>query len=146
MARFTYRMQNILNITEKMESQAKIAYSTAARALSDEQERLSELLVKKADLNATLKKSTSGDINIMSIKRINDSISIMDLLIKDQMAAVIRAENLLEERRAALKKEMIKRKTHEKLKEKAFEEFKKEEIHKEDKAVDELTAFTHRSR
>ena len=38
---------------------------------------------------------------------------------------------------------MIERKTHEKLKEKAFDEFKKEIEKEESKAVDELVSFTH---
>ena len=38
---------------------------------------------------------------------------------------------------------MIDRKTHEILKEKAFDEFKKEAEKEESKAVDELVSFTH---
>ena len=38
---------------------------------------------------------------------------------------------------------MIERKTHEKLKVKAFDEFKKEIEKEESKAVDELVSFTH---
>ena len=40
MAKFTYRMQNILDIKIKLENQAKIAYATASRQLADEQEKL----------------------------------------------------------------------------------------------------------
>lgn len=36
MAKFTYRMQNILDIKVKMENQAKIAYGTAAAKLKEE--------------------------------------------------------------------------------------------------------------
>ena len=38
---------------------------------------------------------------------------------------------------------MVERKTHEILKEKAFEGFKKELIKEESKEVDELVSFTH---
>ncbi len=38
---------------------------------------------------------------------------------------------------------MTERKTHEILKDKAFEEFKKEVEKEESKAVDELVSFTH---
>ena len=40
MAKFTYRMQNILDIKIKLENQAKIAYATASRQLAEEQEKL----------------------------------------------------------------------------------------------------------
>ena len=42
MAKFTYRMQNILDIKIKLEKQAKIAYATASRQLAEEQEKLRE--------------------------------------------------------------------------------------------------------
>ena len=37
MAKFAYRMQSILDIKEKMEGQAKIAYGVANAKLMDEQ-------------------------------------------------------------------------------------------------------------
>ena len=38
---------------------------------------------------------------------------------------------------------MVERKTHEKLKEKAFEEFKQELLHEESKEIDELVSYTY---
>lgn len=40
MAKFIYRMQNILDIKLKLESQAKIAYSQANAALREEEAKL----------------------------------------------------------------------------------------------------------
>ncbi len=48
MAKFTYRMQNILDIKVKMENQAKIAYAMANRKLAEEQEKLQEILLRRA--------------------------------------------------------------------------------------------------
>ena len=48
MAKFTYRMQNILDIKIKLENQAKIAYATASRQLAEEQEKLREILMRRA--------------------------------------------------------------------------------------------------
>ena len=45
MAKFTYRMQNILDIKIKLKNQAKIAYATASRQLAEEQEKLREILM-----------------------------------------------------------------------------------------------------
>ena len=47
MAKFTYRMQNILDIKIKLENQAKIAYATASRQLAEEQEKLREILMRR---------------------------------------------------------------------------------------------------
>ena len=42
MAKFKYRMQNILNVKMKLESQAKIAYGIANQKYLDEQKKLQE--------------------------------------------------------------------------------------------------------
>ena len=43
MAKFVYRMQNILDIKQKMEHQAKAAYGIANRQLAEEQEKLQQI-------------------------------------------------------------------------------------------------------
>ena len=47
MAKFTYRMQNILNIKYKLETQAKTAFSIAAAKLDLEEEKLEGLRHRK---------------------------------------------------------------------------------------------------
>ena len=41
MAKFSYRMQNILEIKEKMETQAKNEFAASLMRLSEEEEKLS---------------------------------------------------------------------------------------------------------
>ena len=48
MAKFTYRMQNILDIKVKMENQAKIAYGIANSRLVEEQQKLQAILMRRA--------------------------------------------------------------------------------------------------
>ena len=48
MAKFAYRMQSILDIKEKMEGQAKIAYGVANAKLMDEQGKLQQIMIRKA--------------------------------------------------------------------------------------------------
>lgn len=43
MAKFVYRMQNILNLKLKLEEQAKIAFSTANAKLQEEEKKLSQI-------------------------------------------------------------------------------------------------------
>ena len=47
MAKFVYRMQNILELTEKLEAQEKINFGIAQQAVNDEQDKLKELLAKR---------------------------------------------------------------------------------------------------
>ena len=48
MAKFRYRMQNILDIKEKMENQAKTAYGMANAKLAAEQQKLQDILIRRA--------------------------------------------------------------------------------------------------
>ena len=67
MAKFTYRMQNILDIKVKMENQAKIAYGIANRKLMEEQEKLREIMMRRAGYERQAKKLVSGTLNVQEI-------------------------------------------------------------------------------
>ena len=133
MAQFRYRMQNILEIKEKMEEQEKVAYGIANARLLEEQEKLQKLFVRKAGYEARLKELTSA----------SDSVKSM---IRDQMIAVHTAQRNLEMARKRLNEVMKERKTHENLKEKAFEAFKEELAAEEGKMTDELVSYTYHSK
>ena len=57
-----------------------------------------------------------------------------------------KAEEAVERARQILQEYMIERKTHEQLREAAFEEFKKELAKEESKEVDELVSYTYGQR
>ena len=48
MAKFRYRMQNILDIKEKMENQAKTAYGMANQKIAAEKHKLQDILIRRA--------------------------------------------------------------------------------------------------
>ena len=58
---------------------------------------------------------------------------------------VKKAEDMLEVKRVALNELMKERKTHEKLRDKKFEDFQKEEKDNESKEIDQLVSFTYNS-
>ena len=70
----------------------------------------------------------------------------MKTLMRRQMIEVHKAERVLEDARKALNEVMMERKTHEKLKEKAFEQFKAELNAEESKEVDQLVSYTYSNR
>ena len=67
----------------------------------------------------------------------------MDDFIAEQEVRVAEATEKVEAAREQLEEVMKERKTHEKLREKSFEEFKAEINHEESKEVDELTSYTY---
>ena len=105
-----------------------------------------KLFVRKAGYEARLKELTSAKLDIIEIqtcKRASDSVKSM---IRDQMIAVHTAQRNLEMARKRLNEVMKERKTHENLKEKAFEAFKEELAAEEGKMTDELVSYTYHSK
>ena len=74
--------------------------------------------------------------NRTAILRMEDYIEL-------QKQEVERAQEVLEQARERLKEAMQESKTQQKLREKAFEQFVKDENAREAKEVDELTSYTH---
>lgn len=143
MAKFVYRMQNILNIKLKLEEQAKIAYTQANTKLLEEQQKLQAILVRKAGYEKRAKELVSGSIHIRDIQENKRAIDTIKSMMRTQLLQVQVAERNLEAARLRLNEVMIERKTQEKLREKAFEEFKQDVAYEENKAVDELVSYTY---
>lgn len=143
MARFRYRMQNILEIKEKLETQARNEYAIANGALAEEEEKLQNLIDRKAGYEEYLRQLYSDKLVIAEISRAKDAIENMKLQIKAQELKVKQAQQRVEMARAKLRDAMQERKTHEKLKEKQFEQFLLDEAASESKMIDELVSFRH---
>lgn len=146
MARFRYRMQSILDIKMKLETQAKQEFAGAKAVLDAENEKLEALKERKAGYEAEAQKLLKGELKVQKIVDNKSAILKMDDYILAQKAQVKQAEEKLEEARERLTEVMQDRKMHEKLKEHAFEEFLSEEKKQEGKEVDELTSYTYGQR
>lgn len=145
MGKFKYSMQNILDIKIKLETQAKNKFSEANRAYLTEKEKLEELFKKRAVYEAALKEQLSGSLNISEINICKKNINSLKSAIRTQLMNVKKAEDMLEVKRVALNELMKERKTHEKLRDKKFEDFQKEEKDNESKEIDQLVSFTYNS-
>ena len=146
MAKFVYRMQSILDIKYKLEEQERTAYSIANGKLAEENQKLQTLLIRRAGYERRAKELAVGTIDVQSIQENKRAIDTMKSLIRDQMMQVHIAEKNVELARKRLNDVMVEGKVQEKLREKAFEEFKVEVAAKEAQEVDELTSFTYATR
>lgn len=142
MAKFVYRMQNILNLNEKLEEQAKMEYATQQMVLNDEEEKEQQLKDRRSSYEDEARRLREESLNVRDMVANANAISIMGELISDQHKVVEKEEEKLEEKRSALEEAMKDRKTQEKLKEKAFDEFKMELSMEESKQIDQLTSYT----
>lgn len=143
MAKFKYRMQNILDIKQKLEEAAKMEFSRANARVMEEEEKLSLLQGKKRAYEAEGKQLRKAQMHVPDIKNNIQAISVLNGMIKKQEAELEKAKRVQEEKRMQLQEAMQERKTQEKLYENAFEEFIREENAREGREVDELTSYTY---
>lgn len=136
-------MDSILQIKLKLEGQAKIAYGSARVKLSMEEEKLELLQKKKSSYEDDLRFLRSDKLDLLKIKQCEQAIEVMKINIKQQKNIVRNAAQRLEVARIRLHDAMVERKTQEKLKEKAFEEYMLEYNSQENKEVDELNSFNY---
>lgn len=143
MAKFIFKLQSILDIKLKLENQAKIAYGQANARLRKEEAALQMLITQRSMYEKRAVDLVNGTISIRDIKENKQSIDIMKSRIRAQMMVVHTAEKQAEAARQKLNEMMIERKTFEKLRERAFEEFKQEVAYEENQAVNELVSYTY---
>lgn len=143
MKKFSYRMQNILNLKVKIEEQEKNNYSIAKHKLNEEEEKLSVFERRKASYEQDLREVMSSRLNVIQLRRYEEAIEIMKDRIKTQKQVVRKAEQAVDLAMQKLNIAMMERKTYEKLREVALEEYKKEFNEEEKKEIDELVSFKY---
>jgi flagellar FliJ protein len=139
-------MQNILDIKQKLEEQAKIEYGIAQQKYREEQEKLQEMMLRRMRYEKQLKELMEGLIDLGKLNQAKNAVDSMKVLIRRQMMEVHKAEKELDRARNALNTVMQERKMHEKLKEKALAEYQHEELAEEGKAIDGLVSFTYNAK
>ena len=143
MARFRFSLQNILDMKEKLEDQAKNDFAQANR-------RLQEAIAEKEALELRLKeekkkfqRDLSAALDIGKIHQREDAIDILRMYVAQQMLVVKQREKEVEVAREHLNEAMKEKKTFEKLREKAFEAYVAEENLREQKEIDELVSYRY---
>lgn len=143
MAKFKYKLQSVLDIKEKMESQEKIAYGLATAKVLEEQEILQKLMIQKAGYDRKARELVKGDIDLMEVRSCRNAVDTMKARIRGQMIELHKAQKQQEIARNRLNAVMIERKTYEKLRERKWEEYKHEEALEENKEIDQLVSYTY---
>lgn len=141
MAKFIYRMQNILDIKLKMEDQAKASFAEANKELLNEEEKLEGLIRRREEYELEGQRLRLETLDVIKLKDNSIALQVMKDMIKAQEMVVSIARDKVELARRKLQVAMQERKTQEKLKENAFEEFKHELGSEESKEVDELVSY-----
>lgn len=143
MACFRFSMQNILNMKEKLEDQAKNEFAQANARLLREQEKLEIIVARREEAREKLKLALYETLSVAEIRTRENAVEVLKFYAMQQQLAVKRCEKEVEVAREKLSEAMKERKIFEKLREKAFDEFVFEENRKEQKEVDELMSYKH---
>ena len=143
MAKFIYRMQNILNLKLKLEEQQTMEFAAARKRLDEEEDKLHLLFRRKEGYEEEGRRLREDNLNVQDILDNRNALLQMDDYIAFQRIQVSKAEAKLEEERQKLQEAVQERKIQEKLRENAFEVFVREENARESKEVDELVSYTY---
>lgn len=145
MKKFTYKLQNLLDIKVKLEDQAKTTYGNAVKALEDEKEKLRIIEEKKHSYEEKQRSLMQGRLDLTELKLVQEGIKLCEDEMKARKVQIRNAAHRVEIARIRLANAMVERKTQEKLKEKLFEEYKKEYNMEEQKEIDERNSFEFRT-
>ena len=143
MAKFVYKMQNILDIKLRLETQVKTEFAEASAKLLQEENKLKKLIQRRREYENELKRLSADRLELGELKKYNGYIETIKVLMQQQALAVRLAQRNLDRIRENLNQAMQERKIYEKLREKAFEEFKEELNAEEKKEIDQLVSFTY---
>ena len=146
MARFRYRMQNILELKQKLEEQEKNNFAARRMALTEEEDKLDAVLSKRDAIVQEGKDLRLTTIDVTKIRENQRARDYVEEEVKQQRVKVRIAEKNLDAARIKMQAAMQERKIHEKMREKAFERFVEEMNAAEVKEIDQLTSYVYGTR
>lgn len=143
MGRFIFGLQNVLDIKEKVEAQSRQDFAAAQALLQEQEDKLKALYERKEQILIEGQELLKGKLEFREIDENRLSGEYVDRKIEEQKVNVNKAAANVERARRKMSDAMAERKTYDKLREKALNEFLAEENRAEGKVVDELTSYTY---
>jgi flagellar FliJ protein len=144
MAKFQFRLDNVLNIKEKFEEQKKMELYQANQTLNVEKEKLSTLIKLRDKNNDVFKNKVEKTVKIRDIREHNKTCDFYNKSIVGQNDEIEKASNQVDTIRSELHMALIEKKIYEKLKDHALEQYCIEQNISEQKVVDEIVSYKYR--
>ena len=143
MKKFRYSTQSLLVIKQKLEDQAKAAYGAAKLRLNEEEAILLSMEKQREDYVEEKRQVMATRLDVPKLNRLQAAVEAMDDRIARQKQNVKKAELAVHAAEERLVESMTERKTQERLRENAFEEYRQEMNAEEQKEIDERTSFRY---
>ena len=143
MARFVFRLQSVLNLKTRLEELQRNSFAAARRRVDEEEEKLNMLYGRLSFYEEKGRGMLTDALHVRDIIENEHAISIVKEFIEDQKIEVKKAEELLEVERLKLVEAIKDRKTYERLREKAYDEYVEEEKREEGIVNDEHNSYVY---
>ena len=143
MARFVFRLQSVLNLKTRLEELQRNSFAAARRRVDEEEEKLNMLYSRLSFYEEKGRGMLTDALHVRDIIENEHAISIVKEFIEDQKIEVKKAEELIEVERLKLVEAIKDRKTYERLREKAYDEYVEEEKREEGIVNDEHNSYVY---
>ena len=144
MQKFDFRLASVLNLKSQLENNAKNCLVRSTRELQSQKDCLEDLNnINNGSMNS-LNSEVDEGIPVYRLKSYNNYFSFLKNKITNQKENVNIAEHNVDIDRESLIKSMQERKILEKLREKKYQEYIKEQNKSEQLLIDELNSFKYK--
>lgn len=136
--RFQYPLQKIVDLKGSEKAMAEWEYAAALGELRQEEEKLSDLLRERGEVEQALEQATQRPTPLARLTALQQYIDVLDDRIRSQSEGVRRATALAERRQTRLADKMIDEKVWLNARERAHDKFKVERLAREQNELDEI--------
>lgn len=147
MKKFTFRLQVVLDIKEKLLEEKLLELAKVQRGLQEAVQKQKELEGYQLEINnALLNVFQSGnDLDLMEVQRYKDFINKLIVDISNQKVVIQNVQKLLEIKRKEVNEVLKEKKVLEKLKENQKKKYYQELEQNTRKELDDITSSRYRS-
>lgn len=143
MGKFIFRLQPLLNVKKQFEENLKNELGKAMQALEKEKQKLVLIENDKKRCIDEFNDHTSRGVRVEKLREYNIYISLLNDRIVIQKEAIKKAKQNADGIRDQLVEIMKEREMLEKLREKKFQHYLKEQLSEEQKVLDEIASYKH---
>ncbi|MFJ8261536.1 flagellar export protein FliJ [Rummeliibacillus sp. NPDC094406] len=140
---YKYRFDKVITVKQQEKDQTEIAYKDASKSFEDVATKLYDLLRKKEDLIVFQEKKLANGATIDEIHHYSRFLDSVEKSIDDTQQKVIRARSKMEWHKDKLLEKSLECRKYEKMKEKDYQTYQKEQDRLEMIQLDELSSIAY---
>jgi len=143
MSKFNFKLQSVLDLKIQMEDNKKNEFGSAVKKLENEKKLLENIKLEKEENINAFSNELKNKAKVWTLRQINGYISLLEQKIEVQKENVNKASVIVDKKREELLEAVKERKIMDKLRDKEYDLFLKEQLKEEQKIIDEIISFKH---